>query len=136
MARRHTSLIVVAAVLVIAVLAPLAAGKAKPRPMVKLVGNYALGGEVFNSTCATCHNVGLGPPLSHLNLTEAQIVTQIDNGGSAAAAANYGAQMPGYKGVVSPADVNNVAALVWLKVHDCPAYVPVTTRDGYTFTRC
>ena len=127
--------------LLVVVLAPLAAGKAKPKPPLKLVGNYALGTEVFNTTCATCHNGpgGIGPELTNLKLTEAQIITEIDNGGGAfmgQAAAKYAIQMQGYKDALTPAQINNLAAYVWLQVHDCPPYDYLVARGGYTYTRC
>ncbi len=35
-----------------------------------------------------------------------------------------------------PAQINDVAAYVWLHVHDCPDYVYLVAHGGYTYTRC
>ena len=98
--------------------APLLAG-ASP----KVVGNPTAGKAVFLANCAVCHTLKaagaqgqIGPNLDRLSLAEATIVKQVMNGGPALmgkAAAKYTTTMVGYKNVLSPTQIQNVAAFVY-----------------------
>ncbi len=99
------------------------------RPTPKLVGNPAAGKPLFVANCGTCHtlkaagSVGtIGPNLDKLapKLSEATIIKQIRQGGSALmgkAAAKYTTQMVGYAGVLSTAQIDDIAAFVYTSTH-------------------
>lgn len=111
-----------AGVVVGAVLAPLALATHGTAP--KLIGNSGAGTAIFTATCQTCHGgSGIGPDLHILKLTEAQIIRQVQYGGSkimGEAAGNYAVTMSGYKGVLTSAQINNVSAFVYKMSHRSP----------------
>jgi mono/diheme cytochrome c family protein len=124
--RTRTGVGVAALALVAALLAPSALAHRSATP--KLVGNAKAGKAVFISTCSACHTlkaagaVGqIGPNLDKVSLPEATIVKAITNGGSTvmtkAQIAKYSTQMTPYKGVLSPAVINNIAAFVYSSTH-------------------
>jgi cytochrome c6 len=124
--RSRTGVGVAALALVAALLAPSALAHRSATP--KLVGNAKAGKAVFISTCSACHTlkaagaVGqIGPNLDKVSLPEATIVKAITNGGSTvmtkAQIAKYSTQMTPYKGVLSPAVINNIAAFVYSSTH-------------------
>jgi cytochrome c6 len=124
--RSRTGVGVAALTLVAALLAPSALAHRSATP--KLVGNAKAGKAVFISTCSACHTlkaagaVGqIGPNLDKVSLPEATIVKAITNGGSTvmtkAQIAKYSTQMTPYKGVLSPAVINNIAAFVYSSTH-------------------
>ena len=113
-------------VLIAAVTAPSALAQRTAAP--KLVGNAKAGKAVFISTCSACHTLKaagaqgqIGPNLDKTRLTEATIVKAITNGGATvmtkAQLAKYTTQMVAYKGVLSPAIINNIAAFVYTSTH-------------------
>jgi mono/diheme cytochrome c family protein len=124
--RSRTGVGVAALALVAALLAPSALAHRSATP--KLVGNAKAGKAVFISTCSACHTlkaagaVGqIGPNLDRVSLPEATIVKAITNGGSTvmtkAQVAKYSTQMTPYKGVLSPAVINNIAAFIYTSTH-------------------
>ena len=109
-----------------ALLAPAALSQHSAAP--KLVGNPKAGKAVFISTCSACHTLKaagalgqIGPNLDKVPLTQALLIKAITNGGasvmSKAAAAKYATHMTPYKGVLSPAQINNVSAFVYVSTH-------------------
>ena len=91
----------------------------------KVVGNPKAGKPIFVSTCAVCHTleaanaVGtIGPNLDKTRLTQALLIKAITNGGasvmSKAAVAKYATHMTAYKGVLSPDQIKNISAYVYL----------------------
>jgi mono/diheme cytochrome c family protein len=114
-----------AAAMAVAVVTPAALARLATTP--KLVGSPTAGKSIFNANCAACHtlraagSVGMiGPDLDKLVLTEATIIKQVTNGGSAlmgAAASKYTTQMVAYKGVLSTAQIDDVAAFVYASTH-------------------
>jgi mono/diheme cytochrome c family protein len=94
----------------------------------KVVGNPKAGKPLFVSTCAVCHTLSaaaalgkIGPNLDRTRLTQAVIIKAITDGGasvmSKAATARYTTHMPAYKGVLSPDQIKNVSAYVYLSTH-------------------
>jgi mono/diheme cytochrome c family protein len=115
---------------VLAALLTLVAGMpmAAAHPATKLVGNAKAGKQPFVSTCGVCHTlksaatVGtIGPNLDHVSLTEQTIIKAITNGGATVmtkeAVAKYTTQMVAYKGVLPSAEINNIAAYVFISTH-------------------
>jgi cytochrome c6 len=92
-----------------------------------LLGSATAGKPIFVANCAACHTLRaagadgqIGPDLVRLSLPEATIVTQVTNGGPALmgnAAAGYRTTMVGYKRVLSPAQIDDVAAFVYTAQH-------------------
>lgn len=84
----------------------------------------------------------IGPNLDDVTLSEATIAAAVTNGGASvmtkAAAAKYSTTMVAYKGVLTPAQIANVAAFVYASTHatapaPTPAPVKVTlTAAGHT----
>jgi mono/diheme cytochrome c family protein len=94
----------------------------------KVVGNPKAGKPVFVSTCGVCHRLkaaasvgNIGPNLDKVQLSEAVIVKAIANGGATvmtkAQVAKYQTQMTPYKGVLSPAKIQNIAAFIYVSTH-------------------
>jgi cytochrome c6 len=110
-----------------ALVAPAAFATASPP---KLLGSAAAGRPIFLANCAACHTLKaagadgqIGPDLDRLSLPEATIIKQVTNGGPALmgkAAAKYTTSMVGYKGVLSPAQIDDVAAFVYSAQHPQP----------------
>ena len=91
-------------------------------------GNPAKGKVVFLANCGACHTLkaagalgNIGPNLDKTKLTQATIVKAVTNGGSTvmtkAAAAKFTTQMVAYKGVLTGAQINDVAAFVYASTH-------------------
>ncbi len=91
----------------------------------KVAGNPKAGKPIFVSTCAVCHTLKaagalgkIGPNLDNTRLTQAVIIKAVTYGGasvmSKAAAARYTTHMAAYKGVLSPGQIRNVSAYVYL----------------------
>lgn len=134
--RRQIAATVAGACLVAAFLtsSALATTKPKPRPKtVAVMGNAKAGKGLFVTTCGTCHTLKaaasggvIGPNLDKLtSLTEKTIIKQIDNGGpalyaaqfGAAAAAKYPTPMPSiYKSQFSSTQIENIAAFVYVSL--------------------
>ena len=93
----------------------------------KVVGDPATGKGIFMANCSACHTLKaagakgtIGPNLDKLALPEATIVKQVTVGGSAlmgAAGKKYSLQMPGYKKSLSAAQIQDVAAYVYVSTH-------------------
>jgi len=94
----------------------------------KVVGNPKAGKPLFVTTCGVCHTlkpagtVGtIGPNLGDVTLTEPTIIKAITNGGATvmtkAAASRYTTQMVPYKNVLTPAQIDNIAAYVYVSTH-------------------
>jgi mono/diheme cytochrome c family protein len=95
----------------------------------KVVGSPRAGKPLFVSTCGVCHTlkaaatVGtVGPNLDKVTpLTEPVIVKAITNGGATvmtkAAAAKYTTQMVAYRGALTPAQIQNIAAYLYVAMH-------------------
>ena len=93
-----------------------------------VVGNPKAGEATFVSTCGVCHRLSaaktggaIGPDLDTVKLSEATIVKAIENGGasvmSKAALAKYPTRMTAYKGVLSAAQIRDVAAFIYSSTH-------------------
>jgi sulfite dehydrogenase len=91
----------------------------------KVVGNPKAGKPIFISTCGVCHRLkaagsvgNIGPVLDKVPLSEAVLIKAITNGGASvmtkAQVAKYATQMSAYKGVLSPDQIKNVAAYVYV----------------------
>ncbi len=95
----------------------------------KIVGNPKAGKLLFVSTCGVCHTLkaagtvgSVGPNLDKVApLTEPVIIRAITNGGATvmtkAAAAKYATQMVPYKGALTGAQIDNIAAYVYVSTH-------------------
>jgi mono/diheme cytochrome c family protein len=90
----------------------------------RLLGNPRAGRPTFVTTCGVCHTLRAagtmgtsGPNLDAVSLTELQIITAVSKGGAAvmprAAAARYTTQMVPYGGVLTKAQIDDVAAFVY-----------------------
>ena len=90
----------------------------------RLVGNPRAGRPMFVTTCGVCHTLRAagtietsGPDLDAVSLTELQIITAVSKGGAAvmprAAAARFTTQMVPYGGVLTKAQIDDVAAFVY-----------------------
>ncbi len=85
---------------------------------VKVLGNAKTGRKLFIAQqCGSCHLMGaanqldgsgVGPDLDHVTKTYTQIVTQITKGGHG---------MTGYKGALSTAQIEDLAAFVYTTSH-------------------
>ena len=94
-----------------------------------LVGNPKKGKVVFvNTNCGSCHTLkaagalgNIGPNLDKTNLTQATLIKAVTNGGGTvmtpAARAKYTTQMVAYKGVLTPTQIKDVAAYVYVSTH-------------------
>ena len=96
--------------------------------LTKVVGNPKAGKTTFISTCGLCHTLKaaategtIGPDLNSVVLTEPQIITAISKGGASvmtkAAAAHYTTQMLAYAAVFSKAQIDDIAAFVYVSIH-------------------
>jgi mono/diheme cytochrome c family protein len=94
----------------------------------KVVGNPKAGKPIFVSTCAVCHTLKaadalgtIGPNLDRTKLAQAVVIKAITDGGasvmSKAAVAKYTTHMTPYKGVLSPDQIKNISAFVYLSTH-------------------
>lgn len=96
----------------------------------KLIGNPKAGKTVFTTTCGACHTLkaaaavgNIGPNLDKVAgaLTEATLIKAVTNGGSTvmtkAAVAKYTTLMVAYKGVLTPKQIDDVAAFVYTSTH-------------------
>ncbi len=94
----------------------------------KVVGNAKAGKPQFVSTCGVCHTLRparttgtIGPNLTNVVLTEQTIIKAIANGGATvmtkAAASKYTTTMVAYKGVLTPTQIDNIAAYVYVSTH-------------------
>jgi mono/diheme cytochrome c family protein len=85
----------------------------------KVVGNVKIGKSLFKAhQCSSCHNLaaanafnssGTGPDLDHSRKTYAQMITQITKGGKG---------MTGYGKVLTTAQIQDLAAFVYLSAHN------------------
>jgi mono/diheme cytochrome c family protein len=97
------------------------------RAATPVKGNAVAGKAAFTSAgCGACHVLvaakakgAIGPSLDSETLTEAKIVTQITNGGygvmGIAAKKLYPFPMSGFKGKLTTAQIQNIAAFVFSK---------------------
>jgi mono/diheme cytochrome c family protein len=116
MRTRQSALSAVTATLVLAALTPIAAARLGGQPV--LIGNADRGALIFNNAgCAACHDYdGAGPSLSHLTLTEQQIIREVAEGGRGvmgAAASRYILTMQGAEDFLSTAQIDDVSAYVY-----------------------
>ncbi len=106
-------------------------------------GNPKAGKSLFISTCGACHTLSaaktagtIGPNLDKVMLGQATIVKAIDLGGAAvmakAALAKYPTRMTPYKGVLTPAQVQDVAAFVFVSTHTVAAPKITLKAAGHT----
>jgi mono/diheme cytochrome c family protein len=104
--------------------------KARSPSAPAVVGDAKAGKALFSTTCAACHTLSaagavgtIGPNLDKVSnaLTEGQIITAITKGGAAimtkAALAGYQTHMVAYKGTLSTAQIQDVAAFVYTSTH-------------------
>ncbi len=116
----------IAVAVAVSVAAPLALAGQRTTP--KLIGNAKAGKTVFTTTCAGCHTLKaagahgtIGPSLDKAALTEAVLIKAVTNGGAtvmtAAARAKYQVPMAAFKGTLSAAQIQNVAAFVYTSTH-------------------
>jgi mono/diheme cytochrome c family protein len=123
---RRTRITGLALAVVVAVVSPAALGTLRATP--KIVGNAKAGKAIFATNCAVCHTLKaakskgtLGPPLDKYVLPEATLIKAVTKGGASVATkavlAKYRTPMPAYKGVLSTAQINNVAAFVYVSTH-------------------
>jgi mono/diheme cytochrome c family protein len=99
-------------------------GHAAAAPKPKVIGNAIAGKTAFTSAgCGSCHALSaakakgtIGPSLDAETLTEAKIVLQITKGGytvmGAAAKKKYPFPMSAFKGKLTTAQIQNIAAFV------------------------
>jgi mono/diheme cytochrome c family protein len=139
-ASRFVLLGVIAAVGVSVASVALASSGATP----KLVGTPAAGKPLFAAQgCGGCHTLkaaktkgSVGPNLDGITLTEAQIISQITNGGSkfltAAQKKLYSFPMTAYKGKLTKVQIQNLAAYVFTVRN--PKSVPAVTTTTATTT--
>jgi mono/diheme cytochrome c family protein len=120
-----------------------------------ITGSPSAGKSTFVSTCGVCHTLkaagtlgNLGPNLTTAaaGLTEKTIIDAITNGGASvmtkAAAARYTTQMVAYKGTLTPAQIDNVAAYVYTSTHaatatgkpSITAFTPTSGKAGAKVT--
>jgi mono/diheme cytochrome c family protein len=117
MTARRLVVTVVLVLCAVAVAGAAAATKPKPKPL-SASGNPGVGKHLFQQQqCGSCHIMaaagemdgsGVGPDLDHVTKTYAQIVTQITSGGHG---------MTPYKGVLSAAQIQDVATFIWQTSH-------------------
>lgn len=112
----------------------------------KLVGNATAGKAAFTSAgCGACHTLKaakakgvIGPSLDTESLTEAKIITQITNGGYAvmgiAAKKTYPFPMSAFKGKLTTAQIQNIAAFVFTKRTGKVAASSSSSSSGSTAT--
>jgi mono/diheme cytochrome c family protein len=94
----------------------------------KVVGSPKAGKPLFVSTCGVCHTLraggttgAVGPNLDRVSLSEAVIIRAITYGGatvmSKSALGKYSTQMVPYKGALTPEQITNIAAYVYVSTH-------------------
>jgi cytochrome c6 len=129
--------VTLAALLLLAVLAPSSAIAGRS---TKVVGSPKAGKSLFVTTCGVCHTlkpagtVGtIGPNLDDVTLTEPTIIKAITNGGATvmtkAAASKYTTQMVPYKNVLTPAQIDNIAAYVYVSTHKSSTSTTTPTKS-------
>jgi mono/diheme cytochrome c family protein len=109
----------------------------------KVVGNATAGKAAFTSAgCGSCHTLKaakakgtIGPSLDTESLTEAKIILQITNGGyavmGAAAKKTYPFPMSAFKGKLTTAQIQNIAAFVFTKrTGGAPVVTTTTTASS------
>jgi mono/diheme cytochrome c family protein len=137
--RRVVPLMIFVVGAVSAVFLPAALGGGAATPAV--VGNVASGKKLFVSqACAACHTMKaakatgtIGPNLDTLKPPYAKIVAQITIGGKSVmgkAAAKYTVSMKSYKGILSTAKIQDIAAYVYASTSGTSA----ATTTGSTAT--
>jgi mono/diheme cytochrome c family protein len=94
----------------------------------KVVGSPKAGKPLFVSTCGVCHKLKaadtrgtIGPNLDRVPLPETVIVKAITNGGASvmtkAQVARYQTQMTPYRAVLTRAQIQNIAAFIYVSTH-------------------
>ncbi len=113
--------------LLIVVVSVVSAGAFGHAAATPVVGNATAGKAAFTSAgCGSCHALAaakakgtIGPSLDTESLTEAKIIAQITNGGyavmGAAAKKTYPFPMSAFKGKLTTAQIQNIAAFVVTK---------------------
>jgi len=132
-------------IVVVSIVSVDAFGHAAAAP--KVVGNATAGKAAFTTAgCGACHALkaakakgAIGPSLDTETLTEAKIITQITNGGygvmGAAAKKTYPFPMSAFKGKLTTAQIQNIAAFVFTKrTGGTPAPTPTTTTSATSST--
>lgn len=125
---RQRALVGIAGIVVAAVLvAPAALARPATKPMV--IGNATKGKTLFSTNCAACHTLKaagakgtIGPNLNTLVLAEATIIKQITDGGASLVGKpiqgkTYQTAMTAFKGVLSTAEIEDIAAFVYNSTH-------------------
>ncbi len=131
--------------LLIVVVSVVSAGAFGHAAATPVVGNATAGKAAFTSAgCGACHVLAaakakgtIGPSLDTESLTQAKIITQITNGGygvmGAAAKKTYPFPMSAFKGKLTTAQIQNIAAFVVTKrTGGAPA--PTTSSASTTTT--
>lgn len=123
--RRRALLGLAGTVVSVALVVPAAFARSNMSPMV--MGNATAGKALFAANCAVCHTLAaagskgtIGPNLNTLSLTEATIIKQVTDGGKSLmgkAAAKYAVSMPSFRGKLSTAKIEDVAAFVYDSTH-------------------
>jgi mono/diheme cytochrome c family protein len=110
----------------------------------KVVGNATAGKAAFTSAgCGSCHTLAaakakgtIGPSLDAETLVETKIVAQITNGGyavmGAAAKKTYPFPMSAFKGKLTTAQIQNIAAFVFTKRTGAAAASSSSSGSGST----
>jgi mono/diheme cytochrome c family protein len=90
-------------------------GAAAPSAPGSSAADLALGKSLFKSKCGSCHALaaantrgGIGPDLDQLAPAKATVARQVKSGGG---------QMPSFAAVLTPAQINAVAAYVYASTH-------------------
>jgi mono/diheme cytochrome c family protein len=129
-----------ALLIAVSVVAAGAFGHGTAKTAAPLVGNAVAGKAAFTTAgCGSCHTLKaakskgtIGPNLDTESLTEAKIIAQITNGGyavmGAAAKKQYPFPMSAFKGKLTTAQIQNIAAFVFSKrTGGTPAVTTTTT---------
>jgi len=114
--RMGTPLLIAIVCLGVAATSAFASGTRASHASGKVVGNVATGKKLFASSgCTGCHTLKaagakgtVGPNLDKLKPAYAAIVKQVTNGGGG---------MPAFKGKLSTAKIQDVAAFVYTSTH-------------------
>jgi mono/diheme cytochrome c family protein len=107
---RHIAALVVGWVPLLAALSPAALAHRGITPAANVRGDVVQGRKLFRANCGGCHTLTaagthgrVGPNLNSDDLSYATVVWMVQNGDSV---------MPGFRGVIKPVEIRNIAAFV------------------------